>query len=184
MQCPKNKAVELFSHKLVDQMQAYCCPECEGNWIPTDEYEQWQQTQPQQKPEALFPTIDVDYTPSPLDTRAALCPECGHYLSRAKVALKNPFYVERCPNCGGIWCDRGEWEVLQRLGLSATIPQLFSSEWQAQIKAREYTERERAATIEKLGNDVAEKVFVLAEILENHPNGDFGVAYLMRRFEQ
>jgi Zn-finger nucleic acid-binding protein len=129
-------------------------------------------------------TLDVDYVQSPFDTKAALCPECNCYLARARVGLKTPFYVERCPNCGGIWCDRGEWDVLEKLGLHTAIEQLFSSEWQARVKEREYAARERQATIDKLGADLAEKVFELAELLEGHPNGDFGVAYLMRRFDK
>lgn len=129
-------------------------------------------------------TLDVDYVQSPFDTKAALCPECNCYLARARVGLKTPFYVERCPNCHGIWCDRGEWDVLEKLGLHTAIEQLFSSEWQARVKEREYAARERQATIDKLGEDLAEKVFELAELLEGHPNGDFGVAYLMRRFDK
>nr|WP_255527189.1 zf-TFIIB domain-containing protein [Oculatella sp. LEGE 06141] len=129
-------------------------------------------------------TLDVDYIQSPYDTKGALCPACSYYLARAKVGLKTPFYVERCSNCGGIWCDHGEWDVLETLGLHTSIERLFTSEWQTQVKERDYAEKERRATVEKLGDDLAARVFELAERLEGHPNGDFGVAYLMRRFEK
>lgn len=181
MQCPKDKKVELVSSLLAADLVVQCCPDCKGTWIPASEYESWQSQQPQT--EKAFPkTLDVDYTQSPLDTRAALCPECNHYLARARVGLKNPFYVERCPNCGGIWCDYGEWDVLEKIGMHTAIEQLFTSEWQTRVKEQEHIERERQATIEKLGEDLAQQLFVLAEQLESHPNGDFGVAYLMRRF--
>jgi len=98
--------------------------------------------------------------------------------------LKSPFYVERCPNCNGIWCDRGEWEILTKLGLHATIQQLFSNEWQARVMRSHQTEKEKQATADKLGAELAERLFELADLLENHPNGDFGVAYLMRRFNK
>jgi Zn-finger nucleic acid-binding protein len=184
VQCPKDRAVELVAGTLADAMQVQCCPDCKGTWIPPEQYANWQQQQPSQAPTIPKPTLDVDYVQSPLDSRAALCPECGHYLARARVNLKQPFYVERCPNCHGIWCDRGEWSVLEQLGLHTSIELLFSSEWQSRVKAYSYAERERQATIEKLGTDLAQKVFELAELLENHPSGDFGVAYLMRRFDQ
>lgn len=183
MHCPKDKTVTLTSGILADVMQVQCCPDCKGTWIPAEQYVSWKQHQPVQDATVPRPSLDVDYVQSPLDTRAALCPECQHYLARARINLKQPFYVERCPNCGGVWCDRGEWGVLEKLGLHTSIERLFSSEWQARVKEQSYAERERQATIEKLGPDLAEKVFELAVLLEQHPNGDFGVAYLMRRFD-
>ncbi len=83
--------------------------------------------------------------------------------------------------CRGIWCDYGEWDILESLGLHTTIEQLFTNEWQTRARSQQFSEQERQATIEKLGSELAQSVFELAEALENHPNGDFGVAYLMRR---
>ncbi|MEM6435006.1 MAG: hypothetical protein AAF773_14320, partial [Cyanobacteria bacterium P01_D01_bin.115] len=123
--------------------------------------------------------------PPSLDNRAALCPDCKHYLVRGRIQLKElMFFVERCPNCQGYWCDRGEWDVLQQLQLDQHLNYIFNDQWQAQVKALDLTIREKAATIEKLGPEIADKIFELATLLENHPNGDFGVAYLMRRFEE
>lgn len=184
MQCPKEKHVEMVDDVLAEGLAVQHCPECEGMWLSSEKYRLWQSLQGVGAAMVLPKTLSVSYTPSLLDSRGALCPECHCYLARAKVSLKAPFYVERCVNCGGIWCDRGEWETLQVMGIHTVIDQLFLSEWQARIKELEAAERERRATIEKLGEDLAHRVFELAELLENHPNGDFGVAYLMRRFDQ
>ncbi|MDX2215005.1 MAG: zf-TFIIB domain-containing protein [Oculatellaceae cyanobacterium bins.114] len=184
VQCPKEKQVELVSSALAEGLRVQHCPECQGMWVSAEEYQSWQSHQAVESKTVLPKTLDVPYTPASSDSRGALCPECNCYLARARVSLKTPFYVERCINCGGIWCDRGEWEVLQIMGIHVAIDQLFSSEWQARVKELEAAERERRATIEKLGEDLAYRVFELAELLENHPNGDFGVAYLMRRFDQ
>ncbi|MDX2097272.1 MAG: zf-TFIIB domain-containing protein [Leptolyngbyaceae cyanobacterium bins.59] len=186
MQCPKDKKVSLVDGLLASHLAVKCCPDCKGTWIPASEYEAWQTQQPQsvQASETFPDTLDVEYVQSPFDAKAALCPECNRYLSRARVSLKAPFYVERCLACGGIWCDHGEWDVLEKLGLHIAIQQLFSSEWQAKAREREYVLLERQATIEKLGPDLAARLFELAEVLQNHPNGDFGVAYLMRRFDK
>ncbi|WP_225889303.1 hypothetical protein [Halomicronema hongdechloris] len=88
------------------------------------------------------------------------------------------------PQLRGIWCDRGEWDVLQRLGLDTHIEDIFSGDWQAQMRALEQADRERQALREKMGPELAAQIFELADRLEQHPNGDFGVAYLMRRFEE
>lgn len=184
LQCPKDKSVEMVNHTLVEGLTVPSCPSCQGSWLAAEPYQSWQQCQSSLESEPTPSAIDLEYKPAPLDTRAALCPDCGCYLSRAKVGLRTPFYVERCGNCGGIWCDRGEWEVLSALGLHTHIEKLFSSDWQLKAREVDYARRERQATIEKLGEALAQQVFELAERLEKHPNGDFGVAYLMRRFEK
>ena len=186
MQCPKDKKVNLVDRQLVKQLAAHHCLECDGIWLEGTAYAAWQQQQP---PAGNLLTLidralEMDCARSPFDARAALCPECNAYLARAKVSLKTPFYVERCPNCKGIWCDRGEWDTLQSLGLHAVIDQMFSNDWQTRTREREQLAQERRATIDKLGPALAAQIFELAEVLEKHPNGDFGVAYLMRRCDK
>ena len=183
MQCPKCRRVTLLDGVLDEKFAVKYCQECKGTWIPASEYEDWQARQyySPQRPDLLSGTLEVDFVQSPFDSKAALCPECKRYLSRAKVNLKTPFYVERCMYCRGIWCDYGEWDILEELGLHTTIEQLFTNEWQTKSRSRQYFEQERQATIDKLGHELAEQVFELAEALEQHPYGDFAVAYLMRR---
>jgi hypothetical protein len=71
--------------------------------------------------------------------------------------------------------------MLEHLGLHATIEQLFTDEWQTRSREQQHAEKERQATMDKLGHKLAEQVFELADLLRAHPNGDFGVAYLMRQ---
>jgi Zn-finger nucleic acid-binding protein len=188
-QCPKEGEVTLQSCQLSPGLTAECCPSCGGSWIPPEHYEQWRQrqigTEDALRVAVLPLTLDVPFQVPPLDSRAALCPDCRHYLVRGRINLRSSsFYVERCPNCQGIWCDQGEWDILQKLKLAANVEHIFLGEWQAQVRALEQGEREKIATVEKLGPDLAKRIFELADLLEKHPNGDFGVAYLMRRFEE
>lgn len=186
MKCPKDRKVELVDGWLTDDLAVKCCPDCQGNWIPLAAYDEWRSQQPEwtRQRGAISDASEIDIQVSEKDARAGLCPKCDRYLSRSKIRIKTPFYVERCPNCGGFWCDRGEWEALQELGLIYNLEQVFSGEWQSQIRSVEFLEKERQAIVEKLGRKVAFKIFELAEILEQHPNGDFGVAYLMRRLDK
>ncbi|MGG6270581.1 zf-TFIIB domain-containing protein [Leptolyngbya sp. AN03gr2] len=185
MQCPKERKITLTDGTLSEALAVKQCPDCKGTWIPAENYKAWQAERAHPKTAAdLVPkTLDVEFVQSPLDSKAALCPDCGSYLARVKVGMRSPFYVERCLSCGGIWCDRGEWDALEAMGLHVAIEQLFSSEWQTLSRAREHLALEKQATIDRLGVELADRVFELAEVLEKHPNGDFGVAYLMRRFE-
>ncbi|HEY9881564.1 MAG TPA: zf-TFIIB domain-containing protein [Leptolyngbyaceae cyanobacterium] len=187
-QCPKEGEVTLQTCRLAPGLEAQDCPSCGGVWIPPENYADWKQDKAADSPlhVAVLPlTVDGGFQTSPLDNRAALCPDCKHYLVRGRINLRTTsFYVERCPNCQGFWCDGGEWQILEKLQLVDRLEHIFSGDWQAQVRLLEQGEREKLATIEKLGPEVAHKIFELAELLEKHPNGDFGVAYLMRRFEE
>lgn len=188
-QCPKEGQIELTDSQLSAGLLAKSCPSCGGAWIPPEHYTAWQRRH--NHPEdpvtvSILPLSVVGATaPPPLDNRAALCPDCRSYLVRGRVSLQNfAFFVERCPNCNGIWIDAGEWDILKALNLHTHIDYIFSTEWQARVRELEQTERERQATLEKMGPEIAQRLFELADLLESHPNGDFGVAYLMRRFDQ
>ena len=188
MRCPKETEIELTTGNLSDELPVHCCPSCKGNWLPTAHYQRWQAMNAglEAIPDLVVPmTLDSDYKPAPLDGRAGLCPECGTYLKRSRINLRDAsFYVERCPICEGFWCDRGEWKILEALGLHIQIPVVFNPEWQAQVRVGEQDERQKLAVIDKLGPDIAKCVFELGDILAQHPQGDFAVAYLMRKFEK
>lgn len=189
MRCPKHPQEELRSGQLVDDLKNHSCSICHGSWVMSEDYQAWQvnHSNPELKLEDLTVPItqEIDYQPSRYDNRAGLCPNCGFYLVRGRINLsQGAFFMERCPGCQGIWLDEGEWDILATLGLSAYIPFLFTDEWQSRVREVEAEFRERTATAAKLGPEIAEKLFELAKLLEDHPNGDFGVAYLMRRFEQ
>ena len=184
MHCPKDRNEALVDVVLSDGLAAKYCPACEGNWIEPEVYENWKQNQSAPPAKPIPTDLDLGYIPAPADARGGLCPDCHGFLARSRVGLTPPFYVERCGRCGGVWCDRGEWDVLSHLGLHTAIDYLFTNDWQNQTREQEYLDRERRATVDKLGEELAHQVFDLTEKLEQHPNGDFGVAYLMRRFTE
>lgn len=187
MECPKCKHPNLDGGTLAGSMSVQWCPNCYGIWIPGREYEAWQTSQRQWllKSDKRKPgSIPIEFTPSPYDSKASLCPEDGHYLSRAKVPFSRvPFYIERCMLCGGIWCDNGEWDILENLGFHMEIDQMFSPNWQAKARLQELAERERIVLIEKLGSDVAGYVMELAEVLADHPHADCAATYILRKAE-
>jgi len=187
-QCPKEGDITLQDSQLAPGLPAKTCPSCGGAWIQPEYYVTWQRQQGIEdapiQVTVLPLSLNTPFQPAALDNRAALCPDCRSYLVRGRLNLKqSSFYVERCPNCKGIWCDAGEWEILQQLKLDAHIEYIFSPEWQSLVRDLEHGEREKQAIVDKLGPEIADRIFELADLLEHHPNGDFGVAYLMRRFE-
>jgi Zn-finger nucleic acid-binding protein len=187
VRCPK-ETVEMVPGELTEGLLAECCSSCQGHWLPAQNYQRWQATHAglEAIPKAVLPlTLETDFQPAPLDGKAGLCPNCGTFLKRSRLNLrKSSFYIEICPLCNGLWCDRGEWQVFEALGLHIQIPIVFQLDWQAQVRKLEQVERQRMAVIEKLGPDIASRLFELGELLKAHPQGDLGVAYLMRKFEK
>lgn len=183
MHCPKCKS-ELVNGILSDLLLTKHCRECRGDWISRRNYQEWKSRRPESppNPDVLTQNYQLPHTPSSLDAKTALCPDCGSMMTRGKVALQEPFYLEHCLTCGGIWCDRGEWAVLEQLQLDTNIAQIFSGTWQAQVRASHAHQLERQAVIDKVGIEIAQQVFDFADLLAKQPNGDFAAAYLMRRF--
>jgi Zn-finger nucleic acid-binding protein len=183
MKCPKCSKVELVDGLFAGNLAVKNCSECKGTWIPAENYQRWQAQQPPPSaaPELVAQSLNIEFGQSPLDTRAALCPECRRYLSRAKVKLKTPFFVDRCQQCGGIWCDYGEWDILTQLGLHVAIDRLFERGWQMQFERQQSLNSEREGMIEKFGPELAEEIFQLTEKLSRDPHGDFALAYMMRK---
>ena len=188
MRCPKENTTEMIPSQLAAGLAVQCCPSCEGNWLSAQSYQRWQALNGSLEaiPTEVLPLmLEIPFQPAPLDGKAGLCPECGTYLKRSRLNLKTAsFYIERCPLCEGLWCDQGEWAVFEALGLHIQIPIVFQSDWQARIRKLEQLERQRLAVVEKLGSDIASRIFELGDLLKSHPHGDFGVAYSMRKFEQ
>ncbi len=184
MRCPKHKETELKATRISGELAAQQCSECQGVWIPALEYSAWQAKQAKPVSSAISPGQSLNFTPTEFDAKAGFCPECGIYLSRARIPLKTAFYVERCLSCGGIWCDRGEWNTLEQLNLHTNVPHLFSNQWQAQMREVNQAQLERQTLIDKLGTDVANRLFELVSILENHEHGSFAAAYIVRHFDK
>ena len=181
MQCPKCREIELVDFELGEELTSHHCKKCEGDWLSGERYQAWQNTQDRPSVVNTNLKLDKDYKPSETDNRAALCPECRRYLSRVKIPVATPFYLERCPDCNGFWCDRQEWEILQELTLHTSLEYVFTTEWQHKVRDQQHTVSERQALIQKLGKELAEEVFVMGDKLAESENGDFAVAYLARQ---
>jgi hypothetical protein len=55
---------------------------------------------------------------------AMRCPRCGHGLDER---VENGVRIDECPNCGGLWLDKGEFEALAEREESSWLGRLFKS---------------------------------------------------------
>ena len=179
--------LELEDAVLNDIIPVKYCPKSKGFWISAKDYEAWLANLPLwYAPEEILPYYNQfeNFVPSLFDGKAGFCPECGAYLSRTRINIKKPFYIERCISCGGTWFDNGEeWKILEELGLHTKIHEIFSRQWQAKVRQHQQEMINRETLIETLGEEIAEHIFQLTELLENHPQADCVATYMLRRFE-
>lgn len=165
--CPK-----CSQHKLVrpDYQSPYICGNCGGTWILAKELAR------------LSATVDEVETSSSTeclaDSKTGLCPDGHGIMLRAKIDLDNPFYLERCSHCGGVWFDRGELEQVLVNNLASMLPNLWSDSWQRKQREKESRERYWEINRSLLGDNVFSKIVELSKALREHPEQDRALAFL------
>ena len=179
MLCPVCKTVTLANEDLQQNLTAKTCKQCGGRWLPSYQYWKWLD-----KHGATLPEKPIDAGLSlPVDDSPAgkVCPECGHFLSRKRVGHGIDFHLDRCNNCGGLWFDLNEWEVLLSRNLHDEVHFVFSSAWQKQVQ-RDDAKHVQAERLEKiLGHEDYAKMIEIAGWIRSHPNKSTILSYLAEK---
>jgi Zn-finger nucleic acid-binding protein len=186
MKCPKCKD-PLSESKLFVNLPSQVCGTCAGQWVDADNYQVWREDQARvtvDPNDLLQADLSGYQVPAELDTKTGLCPQCQKILSRTRVGTNPFFYLDYCQSCNGFWFDRDEPAILEKVHVHDQLEVLVTSTWQSRVRATQLVNSEKQAIIDKLGAELAQQVFDFAEVLKEHPNGDFAVAYFMRRFER
>ncbi len=175
MHCPSCKTAVLQLQPPDDRPDRLGCETCGGTWIKGHAYWRWLHKVGQNLPErSAAAQADLPVTDS---TQAKLCPECQHFLRRARVGHGVAFCIERCGFCGGIWLDRNEWEVLRNHNLHDDLHFIFSAAWQQRVVEEEQREVRQQRVGALLGPDFARvrdfKAWVAA-----HPQRSVIMAFL------
>ena len=138
MKCPVCTTVSLESGQCSEMPERLHCRECGGQWVKGYQYWKWLHAVGANLPEK--PAEEGEQRRVVDSTKAKLCPECGHFLSRNKVGHGVEFHIDRCVTCGGIWFDKNEWEVLRSRNLHDDVHFIFSSAWQHAVAEQENKE--------------------------------------------
>lgn len=155
--CPKCRTAELFQPS-PRASRLLRCPSCRGHWLPSDEA----------RLEAVYDLMESDDTIRPglaTDGKTGLCPDGHGILIRAKVDLDEPFFLERCPECAGIWFDKGEWNKLARGHLLTNLGDLWNParRWRVQQERTEVAYEEKMKF--ELGDETYAHILQLAALL-------------------
>ncbi|MEQ8986030.1 MAG: zf-TFIIB domain-containing protein [Deltaproteobacteria bacterium] len=173
--CPKCRDVEL------DEADGRAsrlmrCGQCGGTWFPKDEA----------RLEAVAGLVSQNSTSHPTseaDQPTNLCPEGHGILIRAQVEVDEPFHLERCATCHGIWFDKGEWNRLAQSHLLQHLERLWDPAWRFRFKRTEDEDDRRKRLTDALGEPLVEMIETLGTALRAKDETVKGeaIAYLEER---
>jgi Zn-finger nucleic acid-binding protein len=173
--CPKCSSQVLVPF---EKTAALRCAECQGFWVPPAALEE---------PDVRSLLRERDLHPKERleqDHRTGPCPDGHGLLRRARVTNDDPYFVERCARCGGVWFDPGEWTRLADTELLGDVTNLWSPAWREHLSE----EQNRASLAndlrQKLGTETFELLEHLIEKLTEQDAAALALAYLRERLRE
>ena len=174
LRCPKCKDVELKTAGR-GGTPVLRCYSCHGMWVTLAEAEALLMHGAITDPASMLPQKVHG------DGLAGLCPHGHGILARARVEADEPFYLERCATCLGVWFDGGEWERLASLQLEKNLADLWDPERRRQRVQARLEEGHRARMIALLGAELVTRIDTLVEAVEASSARSEAAGYLAQR---
>jgi len=167
MQCPLCKKHTMEAVDLAPDLAGLACSECSGVWLDRAKYDAWRAKQPGDLPEATTPAqITVSDT-----HKAKICPQCGHLLLPYRVGHGLPFSIDYCGACGGVWCDRDEWNAIKVKNLHDNLHDIVSQHWQTAVRRSDVQEAIEQTYKRLLGVTYEKASDMRAWLREQHQKG-------------
>jgi Zn-finger nucleic acid-binding protein len=153
MKCPRCHTLDLLPTMIEEYLAAMACAQCNGSLVSLLYYRHWAETQ---KPDASQASTNVSH---PRDTTGALvCPKCSRVMTKYKLVGSLDNRIDVCATCDEAWLDDGEWELLEQLQLSHTMPSIFTDAWQRRLRNEKTEETRRSMLKATLGEAAAARV--------------------------
>lgn len=178
MNCPKCKTPSLRSVISYSKDSPLKCDNCGGFWV------QIEQIPKVMVQENFISTITAPAEESKeIDAISGLCPKGHGLLSRVRIEIDEPFYLDRCVNCGGIWFDQGEWDKIATAHLLDDITNFWTKAWQKRQREasqqKAYTDWAKA----EFGEDLFTRLNEVARLLKGSSSRAAALAYIKNATE-
>jgi len=114
------------------------------------------------------------------DDKTGLCPAGHGIMLRARIDAEEPFFLEKCGTCGGIWFDHGEWHRIVNAHLADRIHEIWCRAWQIQQQKDKSRQTYLDSNKKLLGSELFERLMKLSEDLKAHPEKGRAIALLQQ----
>lgn len=163
MKCTSCKSGNLNPSYLDKLFRAHTCDNCGGSWVLIEDYVSWKEN----NPEFEFVAADVEQVEE--SSTAILCPMTGTIMRKLHISKDSKHKVDYSVAVGGVWLDKGEWELLKSSGLAGSLNGILTQQWQTKIQDEKAHETFENLYKSKFGDEDYEKVKALRLWLESHP---------------
>jgi len=116
MKCPV--CSNNLSRRRIQLVEIDICPYCKGIWFDSGELSvvvrelsAREEISPQKT--KLFHRREVRSIYE-AEEKQRLCPKCNQTMKKFNYASDSNVFIDKCPNCGGIWADKGEVTEIAR----------------------------------------------------------------------
>lgn len=173
MKCTACKEGNLIPSFIDGQFRAHTCSSCNGNWILIEDYVTWKEHNPQ------FSFNDNAHCEIDETKQAILCPVSGTIMRKMRLSATTEHRIDYSANVGGVWLDKGEWELLKQEGLAGSLNALLTAHWQKNIRINNTKDNFAEIYKDKFGNETYQKTKQLREWLNEQPNKADLRAYIL-----
>jgi Zn-finger nucleic acid-binding protein len=151
MKCPKCKDPDLRAARIEADLPAAGCPRCKGALVSLLYYRDWAErhaNDPVTLADDHGAIEDIEDT-----STAITCPKCGRLMTKYKISGAVANRLDVCPGCDEAWLDGGEWALLKALELARKMPQVFTEQWQRNIRRQVAEDTRRNILRKAIGDD-------------------------------
>ncbi|TCI05213.1 hypothetical protein EZV61_04420 [Corallincola luteus] len=164
MKCTSCKQGDLVPSFIDGLFRAHTCNHCEGNWLLIEDYVSWKEQHPDH-PFASNASLEAE------DSKTALfCPVSGTIMRKFKLSADTAHRIDYSAAVGGVWLDKGEWELLKKEGLAGSLNSVLTQQWQRSIQQQSSQQTFAALYREKFGEAGYQKAKELRAWLDSQPN--------------
>ncbi len=175
MNCTSCKAGVLTAGFIDGQFKAHTCTKCGGIWILVEDFVAWKD----KNPDFHFPT-DTQWSEDEAadSTKALLCPMTGVIMRKCKVTAKTSHRIDYSHAVGGIWLDKGEWQLLKAEGVAGVLNNVVTQQWQNNLRSQSASHNFAEIYEAKFGGETYAKIKEIRAWLDSQPNKADLRAYL------
>lgn len=175
MKCTVCRQGQLVPSFLDALFRCHTCDHCGGNWILIEDYVAWLE----RNPDYPFAETTVEPAAASEASRALICPVTGMLMSKFHIRSNNSHKLDYSTHVGGVWLDRGEWELLKAEGLAGCLNVLVTEPWQQKVRADQARTTFANLYRTRLGEADYAKAQEIRAWLQNHPRKAELRAYLL-----